>query len=106
VVVRSVLQLLVTLNFYPNSLILSTLMMEAIRPSVTSVLRSVLQLLVNLNFFPNSLILSTLMMEAIRPSEMSVLTSTTLRHIPEDDIIHSHRRENHKYYIALTGWAL
>jgi hypothetical protein len=26
--------------------------------------------------------------------------------IPEDDILHSHRRENLKTYIALTGWAL
>jgi hypothetical protein len=27
-------------------------------------------------------------------------------YIPEDDIPHSHRRENLKYYVALTGWAL
>jgi hypothetical protein len=27
-------------------------------------------------------------------------------YIPEDDIIHSHRRENLKSYIALTGWTL
>jgi hypothetical protein len=27
-------------------------------------------------------------------------------HIPEDDILHSHRRENLKSYIALTGWTL
>jgi hypothetical protein len=27
-------------------------------------------------------------------------------YIPEDDIIHSHRRENLKSYTALTGWAL
>jgi hypothetical protein len=26
-------------------------------------------------------------------------------YIPEDDILHSHRREKIKYYIALTGWA-
>jgi hypothetical protein len=26
--------------------------------------------------------------------------------IPEDDIPHSHRRENFKSYIVLTGWAL
>jgi hypothetical protein len=25
---------------------------------------------------------------------------------PEDDILHSHRRENLKSYLALTGWAL
>jgi hypothetical protein len=27
-------------------------------------------------------------------------------YIPEDDIFRSHRRENLKSYIALTGWAL
>jgi hypothetical protein len=27
-------------------------------------------------------------------------------YIPEDDILHSHRRENRKSYIALTGWTL
>jgi hypothetical protein len=26
--------------------------------------------------------------------------------IPEDGILHSHRRENLKSYIALTGWTL
>jgi hypothetical protein len=25
---------------------------------------------------------------------------------PEDDILHSHRRDNLKSYIALTGWTL
>jgi hypothetical protein len=27
-------------------------------------------------------------------------------YIPKDAILHSHRRENLKSYIALTGWAL
>jgi hypothetical protein len=27
-------------------------------------------------------------------------------HIPEDGILHSHSRENLKFYITLTGWAL
>jgi hypothetical protein len=27
-------------------------------------------------------------------------------YIPEDDILHSYRRENLKCYIALTGWTL
>jgi hypothetical protein len=27
-------------------------------------------------------------------------------YIPEDDILHSHRQENLKSYIALTGWTL
>jgi hypothetical protein len=46
------------------------------------------------------------MMEAIRSSETSVLTGATQRNIPEDDILHSHRRENLKSNIELTGWAL
>jgi hypothetical protein len=46
------------------------------------------------------------MMGAIRSSETSVLTRATHRHIPEDDILHSHRREKLKSYIALTGWTL
>jgi hypothetical protein len=27
-------------------------------------------------------------------------------YIPEDDVLHSHSRENLKSYIALTDWAL
>jgi hypothetical protein len=27
-------------------------------------------------------------------------------YVPEDDILHSHRRGNLKSYIALTGWTL
>jgi hypothetical protein len=46
------------------------------------------------------------MMEALRSSETSVLTTATWRNIPEDVILHSHRRETLKSYIALTGWAL
>jgi hypothetical protein len=50
--------------------------------------------------------LVTLMMEAPRSSETSVLTRATRRNIPEDGIPHSHRRENLKSHIALTGWTL
>jgi hypothetical protein len=39
-------------------------------------------------------------------SETSVLTRATRRNNPEDTILHSHRRENLKSYIALTGWTL
>jgi hypothetical protein len=52
------------------------------------------------------MILFTLMMEGIRSSETSVLTRATRRYIPEDGILHSHRRLNLKSYIAITGWAL
>jgi hypothetical protein len=47
-----------------------------------------------------------MMMEAVRSSETSLLTRPTLRNIPEDDILHSDRRENVKSYIELTGWTL
>jgi hypothetical protein len=41
----------------------------------------------------------TLKMETIRSSETSVNKISTLCHIPEDGILHSHRRENLKSYI-------
>jgi hypothetical protein len=41
---------------------------------------------------------STLKMETIRSYEKSVHTISTRRHIPEDGILNSHRRENLKSY--------
>jgi hypothetical protein len=63
---------------------------------------SLVQLLLATNTFPSSLILSTLMMEAICSSETSIPIRTTRRHIPEDGISYSHRRENFKFYISTT----
>jgi hypothetical protein len=69
-------------------------------------LHSVRRLLVTANIIPSSPILVTMMKEALSSSETLVLTSATRRNIPEDDILHSHHRENLKSYIALTGWTL
>jgi hypothetical protein len=63
-------------------------------------------LLVTVNVIPTSPILVALMMEAIRSAEPSILIRATRRYIPEDGILHNHRRENLKSYTALTGWDL
>jgi hypothetical protein len=45
-------------------------------------------------------------MEAISSSETLDPKRATRRHISEDDTYHSHRREDLKSYMALTGWDL
>jgi hypothetical protein len=61
------------------------------------------QLLVTANLVTSSPNLVTLTMEALSSSETPVLTRATRRIIPQDDILHGHRHENLKSYIALTG---
>jgi hypothetical protein len=65
------------------------------------------RLLVTVIVVPSSPILVALMIQALSSSEISVLTRAARRNIPEDDILHSHRRENLKSYIqnrTLSGW--
>jgi hypothetical protein len=55
--------------------------------------------LVTARVFHSSQILVTLMMEAPSSFETSILTRAIRRDIPDDAILHSHRRENLKSYI-------
>jgi hypothetical protein len=60
-----------------------------------------LRLVATANVVPSSPILVTLTMEALCSFETSALTRSTQRNIPEDAILHDHRRQNIKSYIVV-----
>jgi hypothetical protein len=108
-----VLQLLVTANVAPSSLILVTLMMEAIRSSDTSVLTGA-----TLCHTPEDDILHSNLRENLksyidftgwtlqRRRDVSSVRYELGFYIPEDGILHTDRRKNLKSYIELTSWTL
>jgi hypothetical protein len=94
-------------SFSPTVLSFLSIAIHSLLSAVTSSNRRTLlserRLLVRASVDPSSPILVTLMMEALRSSETSVLTRATWRNIPEDALLHSHRRENLKSYIPVNN---
>jgi hypothetical protein len=105
-----VLQLLVTVNVVPSSLILSILMMEEIRSSEISVLIRATR-----RHIPEDGILHNHSRENFKSyialNDWAVYRRRNVFpmkyelgfYMPEEGVLRSHRRENLKSYIALTG---
>jgi hypothetical protein len=101
--------LLVSNNVVPSSLIQSTLMMEVITYFETFILtRTTLRHITEDDILHND-IKSYIALTGWAPYQRCNVSPVKYElgfYIPEDDILHSHRRENLKSYIALTGWTV
>jgi hypothetical protein len=88
----------------PNTLVASVFQLSKWRSSHETPPK--IHLIITFRHGPRSLNLFSLKMEVKRSSETSVFTKATKRHVSKDCILHCHRRESLRCYIALTGWAL